>query len=157
MYIHMLFQYQEHLTELLKEIGALAKSFEEYRLIQSVPGIGDKIAATIISEIGDINQFGNPKKLVAYAGLDPSVFESGKFKASINRITKRGSSRLRQTLYTAVQCGLTKGRNKKIIAFYERKRNKGKPHKLALIACANKLVHWLYALLKRQEVFVDQV
>src|SRR5699024_4141858 len=101
MYIKMLFQYQEHLSKLLKEINALSKSFEEYRLIQSVPGIGDKIAATIISEIGDINQFEHPKKLVAYAGLDPSVFESGKFKASINRITKRGSSRLRQTLYTA--------------------------------------------------------
>jgi len=56
-----------------------------------VPGIGDKIAATIISKIGDINQFEHPKKLVFYAGLDPSVFESGKFKASINRITRRGS------------------------------------------------------------------
>lgn len=88
MYIHMIFQYQTHLAELLKEINALSKSFEEYRLIQSVPGIGDKIAATILSEVGDINQFEHPKKLVAYAGLDPSVFESGKFKASINRITK---------------------------------------------------------------------
>jgi len=156
MYINMLFQYQEHLTELLKEMSALAKSFEEYRLIQSVPGIGDKIAATILSEIGDINQFENPKKLVAYAGLDPSVFESGKFKASINRITKRGSSRLRQTLYTAVQCGLAKERNKKLTTFYERKRNEGKPHKVAVIACANKLVHWLHAMLKRQENFVDQ-
>lgn len=157
MYIQMLFQYQEHLSKLLKEINTLSKSFEEYRLIQSVPGIGDKIAATIISEIGDINQFENPKKIVAYAGLDPSVFESGKFKASINRITKRGSSRLRQTLYTAVQCGLAKGRNKKLIAFYERKRSEGKPHKVAIIACANKLVHWIYAMLKRQEVFVDRV
>ncbi len=88
MYIHMIFQYQEHLSELLKEINILVKSFEEYRLIQSVPGIGEKIAATIITEIGDINQFEHPKKVVAYAGLDPSVFESGKFKASINRITK---------------------------------------------------------------------
>ena len=157
MYIQMLFQYQEHLSKLLKEISVLAKSFEEYGIIQSVPGIGDKIAATILSEIGDINQFGNPKKVVAYAGLDPSVFESGKFKASINRITKRGSSRLRQTLYTAVQCGLAKDRNKKLRAFYERKRNEGKPHKVAIIACANKLVHWLYAMLKRQEVFVDLV
>ena len=157
MYIHMIFQYQTHLAELLKEINALSKSFEEYRLIQSVPGIGDKIAATILSEVGDINQFEHPKKLVAYAGLDPSVFESGKFKASINRITKRGSSRLRQTLYTAVQCGLAKGRNKKLIAFYGRKRNEGKPHKVAIIACANKLVHWIHAMLKRQEDFVDLV
>ena len=156
MYIQMLFQYQKHLSELIKEINSLAKSFEEYRLIQSVPGIGEKIAATIISEIGDINQFEHPKKLVAYAGLDPSVFESGKFKSSINRITKRGSSRLRQSLYTAVQCGLAKERNKKLIAFYDRKRNEGKPHKVAVIACANKLVHWIHAMLKRQEIFVDQ-
>ncbi len=48
------------------------------------------------------------KKLVAYAGIDPRVHESGKFKATSNRITKRGSSRLRQSLYTAVQCGITK-------------------------------------------------
>ncbi|MBM7601491.1 phosphatidylinositol kinase/protein kinase (PI-3 family) [Virgibacillus halotolerans] len=47
MYIQMLFQYQEHLSKLLREINALSKSFEEYRLVQSVPGIGDKIAATI--------------------------------------------------------------------------------------------------------------
>lgn len=61
MYIQMLFQYQEHRSKLLKEINVLSKSFEEYRLIQSVPSIGDKIAATILSEIGDINQFENPK------------------------------------------------------------------------------------------------
>lgn len=103
-----------------------------------------------------MNQFERPKQLVAYAGLDPAVFESGKFKATINRITKRGSSRLRQALYTAVQCGLAKSRNKKIIAFYERKRNEGKPHKVAVIACANKLIHWIHAMLKRQEAFVDQ-
>lgn len=156
MYIQLLFQYKEHLSELQKEINVLAQSFEDYGLIQSVPGIGDKIAATILSEIGDVRLFENPKKLVAYAGLDPSVFESGKYKASINRITKRGSSRLRQSLYMAVQCGLAKNRNKKLTAFYQRKRDEGKPHKVAIIACANKLVHWIYAMLKHQEVFVDQ-
>src|SRR5699024_9704139 len=133
---------QTHLAELLKEINTLSKSSEEYRIIQSIPGIGDKIAATILSEVGDINQSRHPKKLVAYTGLDPSAFESATFKASINRITKRGSSRLRQTLYTAVQCGLAKERNKKLTTFYNRKRNEGKPHKVAIIACANKLVHW---------------
>ena len=81
-------------------MNALSKSFEAHRFIQSVPDIG---ATTILSEIGDINQFENPKKIVAYAGLDPFVFESGKFKASINRIPKRGSSKLKQMLYMAVQ------------------------------------------------------
>lgn len=137
MYIQMIFQYQEHLSKLLKEISALAQSFEDYGLIQSITGIGDMIAATIISEIGNINLLENPKKIVAYAGLGPSVFESGKFKASINRITKRGSSRLRHSLYMAVQCGLIKDRNKKLVAFYDRKRSEGKPHKVAVIACVN--------------------
>ena len=108
MYIQMLFQFQEYLSKLKKEIDALAKTFEGYEFLQSIPGIGNKIAATIISEIGDINLFHHPKKLVAFAGLDPSVFESGKFRASINNITKRGLSRLRQALYSAVQCGLAK-------------------------------------------------
>lgn len=156
MYIQMLFQYQEHLAKLKKEIDALAHTFEDYGLIHSIPGIGDKIAATIISEIGDISLFNHPKKMVAYAGLDPSVFESGKFKASKNHITKRGSARLRQALYSAVQCGLAKNRNKKLIAFYQRKREEGKLHKVAVIACANKLVHWIHAMLKHQENFVDQ-
>ncbi|WP_019375759.1 IS110 family transposase [Virgibacillus halodenitrificans] len=155
MYIQMLFQFQQHLSKLKKEIDALAKTFEDYELLKSIPGIGNKIAATIISEIGDINLFQHPKKLVAFAGLDPSVFESGKFKASISHITKRGSSRLRQVLYSAVQCGLAKNRNKKLIAYYQRKRNEGKPHKVAVIACANKLVHWIHAILKNKKVFVD--
>ncbi|UJL46057.1 IS110 family transposase [Virgibacillus sp. NKC19-16] len=156
LYIQMLFQYQEHLSKLKKEIDTLAQSFEDYELTRSIPGIGEKIAATIISEIGGIGQFERPKQLAAYAGVDPAVFESGKYKAAINRITKRGSSRLRQALYTAVQCGLAKNRNKKLIVFYDRKRNEGKPHKVAMIACANKLIHWIHAMLKHQEVFVDQ-
>lgn len=156
MYIQMLFQFQEHLSKLKKEIDVLASTFEDYGFLQSIPGIGDKIAATILSEIGNIYLFHHPKKLVAFAGLDPSVFESGKFKGSINHITKRGSSRLRQALYSAVQCGLAKNRNKKLIAFYQRKRKEGKPHKVAIIACANKLVHWIHAILKSKKVFVDQ-
>jgi transposase len=131
----------------------LAEKFEEYEIIRSIPGIGGKIAATIISEIGEIDQFNHPKKLVAYAGIDPSVFESGKFKATINKITKRGSTRLRQTLYTAVQCGITKNRNPKLRAYYDKKREEGKPHKVAFIACANKLIHWIYALLNSKEAF----
>lgn len=154
MYIELLFQYQKHLSQLEEEIDASAQEFEEYEIIRSIPGIGGKIAATIISEIGDIDRFKNPKKLVAFAGIDPSVHESGKFKATINRITKRGSTRLRQVLFTAAQCGLVNNRNPKLKAFYERKREEGKPHKVAVIACANKLIHWIYALLKSKETFV---
>ncbi|WP_138752828.1 IS110 family transposase [Paenibacillus sinopodophylli] len=144
--ISLILQYQEHLSVLEQTIDALASKIEEYDLIQSIPGIGPKIAATILAEIGEVDRFDHPKKLVAFTGIDPSVFASGKFTATRNRITKRGSRQLRYALVMAVQCGLIRSRNTRIKEFYERKRAEGKPHKVALVACANKLVHWLYAL-----------
>ncbi|MDR4946076.1 IS110 family transposase [Neobacillus cucumis] len=166
MYINMLLQYKEHLSELEAEIDTLAKEIEEYKIIQSIPGIGEKIAATIISEIGEIDRFNHPKKLVAFAGVDPEVFESGKFKATLVRITKRGSSRLRHALYMAVRSGIRDcrkqkttdeiiPRNKRLRAFYDKKREEGKLYKVAVIACVNKLLHWIYAILKNRTTFQD--
>jgi transposase len=155
MYIKMLLQYQEHLSALENQIDALAMNIEEYEIIQSIPGVGGKIAATILSEIGEIDRFNHPKKLVAFAGVDPRVFESGKFTATINRISKRGSSRLRHTLFVAVLCSLRKSGSQRLKAFYDRKREEGKAHKVAVIACANKMLHWIYVVLKRKEVFLD--
>lgn len=155
MYIELLFQYQGHLSELENHIVSLASELEEYKVVQSIPGIGEKIAATIISEIGEIDRFSHPKKLVAFAGVDPSVHSSGKFTATTNRITKRGSSRLRHALYLAVLCGIRGSRNKKLKEFYEKKKSEGKPAKVAIVACINKLLHWIYALLNRKESFLD--
>jgi transposase len=166
MYINILLQYKEHLSKLESEIDALAKEVEEYNIIKSIPGIGEKIAATIISEIGEIDRFNDPKKLVAFAGVDPSVFESGKFSATKNRITKRGSSRLRHALYMAVRCAIRDcrkkkttdeiiPRNKRMREYYDKKRGEGKPFKVAVIACVNKLLHWIYALLKNKTTFQD--
>ncbi|WNS78705.1 IS110 family transposase [Domibacillus sp. DTU_2020_1001157_1_SI_ALB_TIR_016] len=166
MYIKMLIEYQKHLSKLEDEIDALAKEMEEYKIIQSIPGIGEKIAATIISEIGEIDRFNHPKKLVAFAGIDPSIYESGRFKGTVNRITKRGSSRLRHALYMAVRCAIRDcrkkkttneiiPRNKKLREFYDKKREEGKPYKVAVIACANKLLQWIYALLKSYSTFQD--
>lgn len=147
MYITMLLQYQEHLSSLEWQIDVLAEEIEECKIIQSIPGIGEKIPATIISEIGEIDRFNHPKKLVAYAGIDPSVHSSGKFTATINHITKRGSSRLRHALYMAVFFGIRSSRNKKLKEYYDRKRNEGKPSKVAMIACVNKLLHLIFAIL----------
>jgi len=151
--IHLLLQYQEHLAKLDKSIEALAEELIEYDLIQSIPGIGTKIAATILAEIGEIDRFDHAKKLIAFAGIDPSVFSSGKFTATQNSITKRGSRRLRTALYQAVRCGLRSSRNKKLRAYYDKKRAEGKLFKVAVIACANKLIHWIYAILTKKETF----
>ena len=166
MLINILLEYKKHLSKLEEEIDALAKNIEEYKIIQSIPGIGEKIAATIISEIGEIDRFNHPKKLVAFAGIDPSVFESGTFKGTKNRITKRGSSRLRHALFTAVRCAIRDARkmrttkeliprNKRLREFYDKKREEGKPYRVSIIACANKLLHWIYALLKTKTTFQD--
>jgi transposase len=165
--VKIVLQYQEHLSKIANEIDALAKEIEEYHILQSIPGIGEKIAATIISEIREIDRFNDAKKLIAFAGVDPSVYSSGKFTASGNRITKRGGScRLLHALYMAVQSGIRDARKKKttdeIIArnkrlreFYDKKREEGKPFRVAIIACVNKLLHWIYAVLKSRTTFKD--
>ncbi len=103
--------------------------------------------------IGDARQFMNAKQLVAYAGLDPSVYSSGKYTASRNRITKRGSKKLRRAVYLAVQCGLRSGRNSRLKDYYEMKRKEGKPYKVVVIACANKLLHHVYAILNKDQPY----
>jgi len=151
--IQLLLQYQDHLATLDKSIEALAEELLEYDLIQSIPGIGTKIAATILAEIGEIDRFNHAKKLVAFAGVDPSVFSSGKFTATINKITKHGSRRLRTALYQAVRCGIRSNRNTKLRAYYDKKRAEGKLFKVAIIACVNKLIHWIFAILTTKEAF----
>lgn len=62
--VNMVLQYQEHLSKIADEIDALAMDIEEYKLLQSIPGVGEKIAATIISEIGEIDRFNNAKNIM---------------------------------------------------------------------------------------------
>ncbi|WP_259392210.1 transposase [Paenibacillus thiaminolyticus] len=79
------------------------------------------------------------------------MYSSGKFTATSNRITKRGSKRLRRALYLAVQCGIRRGSNRRISNYYEKKRKEGKPYKVVVIAWANKLLHHIYAILNKSE------
>ncbi len=148
-------EHQAHLATLDREIDALVQDIEACQLIQSIPGIGTTLAATIIAEIGEMGRFADPKKLVAFAGVDPRVHQSGQFTATVNRITKRGSSRLRHALFVAAMCGLRKLGSKRMQAVYQAKRAAGKPHKVALVACINKLLHWIYAIVTRRQAFVD--
>ncbi|RUS47258.1 IS110 family transposase [Cohnella sp. AR92] len=147
--VEILLAQQEQLTRLEMRIQEEAKEIPEVELLKTIPGIGDKLAASLIAEIGDAKQFEDPKQLVAYAGLDPSVHSSGQFVASSTRITKRGSKRLRRALYLAVQCGIRGSTNERLRAYYDKKRQEGKPYKVTVIACANKLLHHIYAILKK--------
>lgn len=151
--VEMVLTGQEQLRQLESAIEETALALPEVELLKTIPGVGDKLAAALAAEIGDAAQFGDPKQLVAYAGLDPGVHSSGKFTASSSRISKRGSKRLRRALYVAVQCGLRKGVNERLKAYYEKKRKEGKPYKVVVIACANKLLHHVYAILVKGEPY----
>ena len=82
-----------------KQIASLLKEFESQ--LMSIPGVGTVLAATILSEIDDISRFSSADKLLAYVGLDPSVKQSGEFKSSQNRMSKRGSPYLRRAIWLA--------------------------------------------------------
>nr|WP_235533011.1 transposase [Paenibacillus sp. Leaf72] len=81
--IPLLLSFAEQLSELEKQMNQMAARLPEVELVKSIPGIGDKLAAALVDEIGDVRQFENPKQLVAFAGLDPGIFSSGKFTATV--------------------------------------------------------------------------
>ncbi|MNN29046.1 Transposase IS116/IS110/IS902 family protein [compost metagenome] len=140
---------QEQLAHVERIIHDVSQTIPQVQLLESIPGVSTKLATAIVAEIGDGSQFSHPKQVVAMAGLDPSVFSSGKFTASENKITKRGSKRLRRAAYLVVLCGLRRGLNPRLRAYYDKKKSEGKPHKVAVIACANKVLHHVYAMLKK--------
>lgn len=136
---------------LLKEqISSLDKNIKEIMdnlnsNILTIPGISYTLGAIIISEIGDIHRFNNPKKLLAYAGLDPSVRQSGKFNARTTRISKRGSKHLRYAIQRAAS--LIIWNNDVFYEYYTTKRSKGKSHNNAVGHVCNKLIRVIFKLL----------
>jgi transposase len=114
-------------------------------VIKSIPGIGNVNGAMIIGEIGDINRFKKPSQLLAYAGLDPSVFQSGNFKASNTKMSKRGSKLLRYALINAAwQLTLN---NKTFKDYYDLKVSQGRRHYCALGHVAHKFVRVLHKIM----------
>ena len=114
-------------------------------VIMTIPGIGYINGGMILGEIGDIKRFSSPGKLLAFAGLDPSVYQSGNFEAKHTRMSKRGSKVLRYALinaaHNAVKC------NKTFKAYYDQKMSEGRSHYNALGHCAGKLVRVIYKML----------
>ena len=135
---------EEQVHSVEEEIDSLLSAMDTY--IKTVPGVGNITAATILGEIGDINRFDNPSKLVAYAGLDSSVCQSGEYDAPSGHLSKRGSPYLRKALYyVAVRAEFC---DPVFNAYYQKKRSEGKHHLVATNAVARKLCHTIYAVLK---------
>lgn len=110
-----------------------------------IPGIGYINGGMILGEIDDIHRFSKPCQLLAFAGLDPSVYQSGNFNASHTRMSKRGSRILRYALINAAH-NVVKNNNT-FKAYYDAKMAEGRSHYNALGHCAGKLVRILFKML----------
>ena len=133
-----------------KQIEALDCQILEYYekfdcYLHTIPGIGMIAAATILAEIGDINRFKSSSALVAFAGIDPTVRQSGEFSSTHNHMSKRGSPYLRHAIFlAATTCSF---HNSPLNAYYKKKRDQGKHHLTATGAVARKLTSVIYAVL----------
>lgn len=150
-------QMVEQIELLEKQIESLEKVISEIfshfnTKITQIPGIGPILGAVILSEIGDINRFSSSKKLVAFAGIDPSIKQSGEFISSENHMSKRGSPYLRRALWIASFVNVN--HNKEIIKLYGKKVSNGKGHYKTMGFLCHKLLNVVYAVLKNNADYV---
>jgi len=120
-------------------------------VLMTIPGIGTTNGGMILGEIGDIHRFSSPNKLLAFAGLDPSVYQSGNFQAKKTRMSKRGSRVLRYALMNAAH-NVVKN-NTTFKTYYDTKRAEGRTHYNALGHCAGKLVRIIWKMLTEEVEF----
>lgn len=141
---------ENHVEELNEQIALLYAQFDSS--LHSMPGMGPVLAAVVLSEIGDISRFSAPEKLVAFAGIDPSVRQSGNFSGNQNRMSKRGSPYLRHAIWLAA---FVAAFNDPVFsAYYQKKRSEGKDHMTAIGAVCRKYLYTVFALLKSGQSYV---
>ena len=135
-------------TEQIEEVEKLSKQIldEMDSKLLTIPGMSYNQATVIHGFIGDINRFNKSCQLLAYAGLDPSIYQSGNFEARSTRMSKRGNSLLRYNLVYAAHNLVLHNRTFK--EYYDLKRSQGKTHYCALGHCAHKLVRVIFKMLK---------
>jgi len=148
----MLKQIQELLekcTALEGQINTLLQQFDTK--LTTIPGIGPTLAATILSEIGDISRFSSADKLAAYIGVDPSVNSSGEFIGGNVHMSKRGSSNLRRAIWmastVAVQC------DPMFKAYYEKKAAEGMRYMRIIGHVTKKMTAVIYAIMRDNKVY----
>lgn len=143
--------YRKQINELSEAMVPLVK--EEHGNLLTIPGLGAVTVAGIVGEIGDVSNYHGSDCLVAMAGLNPKVYESGNYAASHTRISKRGSSYLRNALYMAAQSMYMHG-TEPIYSFVNKKRKEGKRKVCALDHAARKLCNIIFSMMKTRSEFI---
>lgn len=135
---------EEQIAELDEYIADKLSTFDTQ--LTTIVGVGNTLAAVFVAEIGDINRFDAPDKLAAFAGIDPSVRQSGEFNGTYCRMSKRGSPYLRRAFWLAAVAGIRS--NAALRALYDKKRSQGKAHAVAVSVVMRKLCNIVYAVMK---------
>lgn len=138
----------EEISKEIIEIEAAIKQImdEMTSPILTIPGISYRMGAMIIAEIGDFSHFDSPDKILAYAGLSPSTYQSGQFTSSCARMEKRGSKYLRYALFNATKFVCC--RDPHFASYLFKKRAEGKHYNVAISHATKKLVRLIFALQK---------
>ena len=143
----------KHTIKLIRELDAEIEEIEFHieiimdeinSPILTIPGISYRMGAMIIAEIGDFDNFSSPDKILAYAGLAPSIYQSGQFTASYSRMEKRGSRYLRYALFNSTKyvCQW----DDTFAEYLAKKRNEGKHYYVAISHACKKLIRVIYHL-----------
>jgi transposase len=143
----------QEITDMLIEISRKLME-EDMNIMTSIKGIRDKTAAHFLIEMGgDINQYECSGKIIAMAGLDPAVYQSGKHEGK-GRITKRGNRHLRRIIWLMTTSVIQYSDLFKV--YYLKRRKEGLPYKKAVLATAHKLIRVIYAMLTQRTTFCPQ-
>ena len=141
------------LDEITDRLLGLAKELPHFALIASIDGIGDALAALLCAEIGEPSRFACRNGIVAYAGLDPTILQSGKNDGLHYSITRKGNSFLRKYLYLAVGNMVMSKADNAITRFYSKKKSSGLCHKAAATAACRKLLVTIWGMLRSGSFF----
>jgi transposase len=151
----------KHTISLIKELDSEIDDIEaEIKSIMdeisspilTIPGINYRMGAMIIAEIGDFSRFDSPDKILAYAGLSPSTYQSGQLESSYSHMEKRSSRYLRYALFNATKyvCHW----DPTFAAYLQKKRSEGKHYNVAISHAAKKLVRVIYHLEKTKQTYI---
>ena len=150
LYVNHLCFVQEQVEQVDAQISALMG--ELHSPLVTVTGVGPVLAACILSEIGDISRFNSAEKLAAYAGVDPTMRQSGEYNGIRNRMSKRGSPYLRYAIWIASTVASI--HDPAIHAYYLKKRAEGKPHMTTIGHICRKMVSIIFAVLRDNKAYV---
>jgi len=142
-YVSIIDNFNEKINPIDKQISTIIKELNPKML--SIPGLGEISAATILSEYGDIKNFTSPNKMLAFAGLEPSVIESGTLQSN-GKMVKHGSGHLRYSIMNVAMSILRYSPT--FYDYYQKKCSEGKCHRVALSHVCKKLIRVIYSLEK---------